>query len=275
MKIVISLCLIIICFASAKNVSRGLNSDDNNSSTTIVIPNENSSQNVSDYYLADINEFPYHVIIVKMENDSYEILCQGALISHDWILTSASCINRNSEHLNSGNFLAFLGVRDLKDPKVNARELKYTKLHPNYDTEMDDGNDVALCMLEGGISEYTENTEIVYLIDPSETRILDCKYSSFIGQYLYGQSVKMQVEFDDCEKIGVLDDIYYCAVMNDTIHAKNKEYDLGSPLTCGGKLYAIRNIHGYFTTVFSISNLILHTMDELSLLTRTMQFKSL
>lgn len=74
---------------------------------------------------ASIKDHPFMVLVANLETRT---LCQGTLISPDWVLTSGSCLQQKE---NNGTIYALFHVHDLNSNKVRAIE-GTPYIHPRF-----------------------------------------------------------------------------------------------------------------------------------------------
>ncbi|VVC41338.1 Peptidase S1, PA clan,Serine proteases, trypsin domain [Cinara cedri] len=256
MKTIVSLFLILTCFTSAKNIGHDKNDE------SLITPeiNLHYMPMPSSFYIAAMDEFPFQVAILLSDSETHfhDLICQGVLVSHNWILTTASCILQFYGQVDIKYIKVFLGTVDFRNVNFGfVRKVNFFMFHPDYNLKNNDGKDLAMWMISDGVSRHTLNTDVAYLFDASGTKNYDCKYITFSqAGYLYGAPATLSNNSNDCVKI--VDDISHCVKINNTIY---EELHVGASLICGGKLYALKNYYGYFTTVYDTSSWILYVID--------------
>ncbi|VVC41335.1 Peptidase S1, PA clan,Serine proteases, trypsin domain [Cinara cedri] len=258
MKTFTGLCVVLACFELAINICYGYY--DNGYVDIQRQPPQYVPQGYfSNLPVEDVSKFPYHVVIVDSSNtmtnpyNKPRIVCQGALINNNWIITSASCVWMNYGNLHPETTYAVIGTNRFLEnyhEGANIYKLSYPVFHPQFDTQTGKGNDVALWKLNTPIMN-PDYSRVINLVDQPRLPILsNCEYTTNIDHTLYGTNARL-MNVKPCETFGVPDDIGNCVMMKNTPHDNTKYFETGCPLVCDNKLYALRNVDGHFTTAYN------------------------
>ncbi|XP_055378938.1 uncharacterized protein LOC129610397 [Condylostylus longicornis] len=139
------------------------------------------------------NSLPYQVALSLRKYNGISTLCGGSLISNQFILTAAHCLN------NTRLLYASLGAHDLRLESLRIQiENKYFKIHPNFDPILFK-NDVALVKLPEPVDfnekiqpiklpqndkENFERTGISAVASGWGKYSDDCKFTSYVLRYV-------------------------------------------------------------------------------------------
>ncbi|XP_073673777.1 chymotrypsin B-like [Garra rufa] len=98
------------------------------------------------------NVWPWQVSI---QTSTGEHGCGGTLISKNWILTAAHCLDQ------SGNYSVVLGQYDrLNDKNIQVMEIAKVITHPRYNTQLELNNDIALLKLSSPVQMTSQVSPI-------------------------------------------------------------------------------------------------------------------
>ncbi|BCL71894.1 putative Peptidase, trypsin-like serine and cysteine [Vibrio nigripulchritudo MADA3029] len=91
---------------------------------------------------------PYQVALVS----SGRQFCGGTLISPQWVLTAAHCVERSS----AGSVQIRIGASDLRTSQGETHQVSRIYVHENWTGSLANGNDIALLRLSSNVSSaYT------------------------------------------------------------------------------------------------------------------------
>ncbi|XP_048112985.1 ovochymase-2 isoform X1 [Alosa alosa] len=159
-----------------------------------------------------------------------EVICLGAIIQPDWILTAAHCVHGLDEEIPA------LTV-ETGDPDSQSRRVRKVLVHPQYNSFSLD-SDVALLHLDSDIA-LTNHTQLVCLpTHPQEGSFtLDCKVSlenRRVGTLRNNASQSVEVEHAACEHYypGRLTDTMLCAEHKELNRYGSCMGHAGAPLVC-------------------------------------------
>ncbi|VVC43172.1 Peptidase S1, PA clan,Serine proteases, trypsin domain [Cinara cedri] len=208
-------------------------------------------------YVASALKYPYQVAFVLKGKDS--VLCQGALISTEWIITTGSCLKKYGGV--SGDWLsAVVGTVSVRNPEAVIRHLSFAVFHPQFDFDTG-ANDVALVKIKPIVeSKNVKPIKLSNYVHPMETK---CKYSSSSENAVYGFSLKL-LDPGTCDKISLPKQMlnYNCAGVGDVQFMTNTFKTMGSPLVCDERLYSIKTSDGIFTAVNNIDSWVNSVLEK-------------
>ncbi|XP_070497002.1 brachyurin-like [Chironomus tepperi] len=97
--------------------------------------NEDFTPFLSGSTAASINQFPFQVAIVISEGSSEDV-CNGALIKHKWVLTTANCIRDGKDHK------IILGMINITTKQWESGKISNSviTIHPNYNATTKENN---------------------------------------------------------------------------------------------------------------------------------------
>ncbi|XP_044252865.1 chymotrypsin BI-like [Tribolium madens] len=101
-------------------------------------------------------QFPWHVLIITDTTKNNIILCSGAIISRDWVLTSASCINQADDVSVASGYTDFSVL-----PEIMAIGAQRIIIHEDFKNDTLQ-NDIGLLKLESSLS-FDETTQAISL----------------------------------------------------------------------------------------------------------------
>ncbi|KAL2093995.1 hypothetical protein ACEWY4_011307 [Coilia grayii] len=163
-----------------------------------------------------------------------EVICLGAIIQTDWILTAAHCVHGLDEEM-----IDTLTV-ETWDPNNKSRRVRKVLLHPTYEPSSMD-SDVALLQLDSELA-LTDHTQLICLPSPLQEASLALHCNISIGSR-HGGAIRSNashsaevslMKHGDCEH-------YYPGRLTDTMlcveHKVQNEYSFcmdpaGVPLVC-------------------------------------------
>ncbi|XP_042563315.1 ovochymase-2 isoform X2 [Clupea harengus] len=159
-----------------------------------------------------------------------EVICLGAIIQPDWILTAAHCVHGLDEKI-----LAALTV-ETRDPDSQRRRVRKVLLHPQYEPSTLD-SDVALLQLDSELV-LTDHTQLICLpsLLQGDSLALDCQVTlgSIHGTNTSQSVEESLVEHADCERYypGRLTDTMLCAEHKELNGYSSCVGHAGAPLVC-------------------------------------------
>ncbi|XP_077281018.1 inactive serine protease scarface [Temnothorax americanus] len=234
---------------------------------------------------AAFGEIPWQAMVLWSEER--KILCSGALISSDIVLTAASCVNR----LPPGELSVKLGEWKLgyeleqEEPLpfqiINVQTIKY---HPGY-VEGSPSNDTAMLLLE---HPATFNLHINTLCLPDNyqmqetSRCIVTGWGKSILQAHYAGAIMHMVDVDllsrDVCQNRVLDADSHINIAHNIICGKAHEgnnmcqADVGSPMACydGNGAYHIAGIYSQDTGCLPTNQVATFTPIDITWLKQTM-----
>jgi len=103
------------------------------------------------------SEYPWMVMLSETNSKS-DFFCGASLISEQWVLTAAHCVNDTT----AGDVFAFIGEFDKSTATVTASSISEIHVHPNYDAFTSD-NDIALLKLTAAAT----GAAIIPFVDPT------------------------------------------------------------------------------------------------------------
>ncbi|EFA09200.1 serine protease H64 [Tribolium castaneum] len=104
---------------------------------------------------AQKGQFPWQVEIMSLKTNNRYIYCGGAIISHDWVLTSAVCLDQVK------SVTVFSGINDLNDISGTTTDSKSYIVHEEFDSKTLQNN-VGLVKLKTSLI-FDENTKAISL----------------------------------------------------------------------------------------------------------------
>ncbi|KAM4026341.1 serine protease 33-like [Anomaloglossus baeobatrachus] len=154
-------------------------------------------------------QWPWQVSLMHWEEDDFFHTCGGSLISPQWVLTAAHCLNDDP---NKRNYIVILGAHELQRPNFNQAKhgLETLIIHENYEKNQSNW-DIALVKLDRPVP-YTKYIQPICLPAASVTFPcgLDCWVSGW-GNIHCGvglpspqtlQNVKVPlIDHETCDKI--------------------------------------------------------------------------
>ncbi|KAL7041914.1 hypothetical protein ACKWTF_000954 [Chironomus riparius] len=130
-----------------------------------LLTGENISTFVSNGIKANLGEFPYQVAIGMFTGDNASI-CSGTLIKHQWVLTSAACLNTGLL-----NYTLVFGTVDLlkgeRAWQSGIIQKSNFKIHPDYNRNTN-VNNIALIYVEDMPANLTDNNNVGIVDFPTE-----------------------------------------------------------------------------------------------------------
>ncbi|KAG7155245.1 Tryptase-like [Homarus americanus] len=88
-----------------------------------------------------VNEYPWHVGLVRVVNGRKYLVCGGSIISNHWVLTAAHCIDSNAIEVLVGDHDFTTGT-ETQDPAY-LYAVNWKVVHPDYVNSVN-GFDIAL-----------------------------------------------------------------------------------------------------------------------------------
>ncbi|EFA08591.1 collagenase isoform X1 [Tribolium castaneum] len=104
---------------------------------------------------AQKGQFPWQVLVASSTPDNNDVVCSGAIISHDWILTSAYCV------YEMDSVTVFPGIIDLNDISGPMIDAKTVIVHEDYNNKTLE-NDIGLVKLESSLV-FDETIQVITL----------------------------------------------------------------------------------------------------------------
>mmetsp|Transcript_8845 Transcript_8845/g.11094 ORF Transcript_8845/g.11094 Transcript_8845/m.11094 type:complete len:199 (-) Transcript_8845:270-866(-) len=150
---------------------------------------------------AEIDEYPWFTMLrYASGNQDYNAGCGGMLISEEWVLTAAHCINsrfRNNGAVRVGAYKAPYRRGDNGGQAVEFFRLKSTIKHPNYNSRTEN-NDFALLRIDGistitpvpldnkDLSEsYTTGTSGLWIFGELFVRLINTHLTTIIHHFSF------------------------------------------------------------------------------------------
>ncbi len=121
---------------------------------------------------APISDAPWQVFL-----EVGNFVCGGAIISNDYVLTAAHCV----EGVSASNITVYAGIDDLNDLNGNGIAVSSVLSNPNYNSTSLTA-DVSLIQLAGTLPS---NAKPIQIVDASEQADLDNEFAAAEDQNLY------------------------------------------------------------------------------------------
>ncbi|KAG5669666.1 hypothetical protein PVAND_017549 [Polypedilum vanderplanki] len=143
------------------NIINSREPPNNENSISIAFCNARNSK-IAGGEEAEIGEFPYHVHIMS-NSRFFRLMCGGALIKPNWVLTAALCI------LEANDVTLYFGIVDrlsIDGFIIQVRNSDHFFLHPNYDGFNQDepfNDNIGLIYLQGVDLLDFENVALISL----------------------------------------------------------------------------------------------------------------
>ena len=113
---------------------------------------------------ADLHEYPWQVALVSSNGDGY---CGGSIISDQWILTAAHCL----EGEEAGNVFVRVGSEDSYADGGDTYAVSEMIVHPDY-LSVWQGSDIALLKLAEPL-KFSHKVQAIAIMSPDRTHLQD------------------------------------------------------------------------------------------------------